>query len=50
LIGVSALWVSITSARDTLAGGKPVMDGNEDVPAADLVWVAAGTLCTGGVT
>jgi hypothetical protein len=32
---VSALWVSTTSARTTLAGGKPAMDGNEDgVPPA----------------
>ena len=34
----------------TLAGGKPVMGGNEDVPAVNLAWVAVGTLCTGGVT
>ena len=34
----------------TLAGGKPVMGGNEDVSAANLAWVAVGTLCAGGVT
>ena len=34
----------------TLAGGKPVMGGNEDVPAVNLAWVAVGTLCAGGVT
>lgn len=35
---------------DSLAGGKPVFGGNEDVPAVDLAWIAVGTPFVGGVT
>ena len=41
--------MSITSARDTLAGGKPVMDGNEDVPAVPLVTTHANGFVAAGV-
>lgn len=47
---IDVVAAAVRRIDSTLAGGKPVMGGNEDVPAVNLVWVAVGTLCTGGVT
>ena len=47
---IDVVAAAVRRMDSSLAGGKPVFGGNEDVPAVNLAWVAVGTLCTGGVT
>ena len=47
---VNVTAAAVRRADPTLSGGKVVMDASEDTPAADLAWVAVGTLCRDGVS